>query len=357
MVKRLTGKPSGITAPSGIVYRYFAIIGSGPSVSKVKVDFIVEKAWITANNIDKNKLKVWRAGDTSFTGVPTTIVDEDATSVIVRGEASGFSYWAVTGEKACTGNILLDLPESAEGGESVTATVSGLSNCAGKIVHIRPGSCSGEDVCTITVDGGGGSCGFDAPNATDIYTYYACIDKDGDGSYAGAGESDSATLEVTVAAAEEEEEVPVCGNGICEAGENSENCPQDCPPVPEGPPEITSEDALAAINRATSAISDARKEGKDVSSAFALLQEAVAAYNVGDYAEAKDKADKAVLEALAAEPRAAPVELPITYMALVALVIGAAGIGIYLFKKKGLFKKRGGAKPVTETQVQKGGKV
>jgi hypothetical protein len=33
---------------------------------------------------------------------------------------------------------------------------------------------------------------------------------------------------------------PVCGNGTCETGENSTNCPADCPPSPPTPPVVVS---------------------------------------------------------------------------------------------------------------------
>jgi len=126
---------------------------------------------------------------------------------------------------------------------------------------------------------------------------------------------------------------------------------------------ITSEQALNSITGATTEVSSARKEGKDVTEATALLSEAIMAYNAADYKIAKNKADMAKLTALTAEVPEKPAELPLVYIILGILILAGGG-GLYYANKKGLLKNlkpQGGKAPpapsAPETPSTPGGVV
>jgi len=338
--KKLIGQPGGVSAPPGVPFKYYILSGSVTSgkgnFSKVKVNIVVDKAWITANNIDKNSLKVYRAVGTGFFETPTSTVLEGANSITLKGEADGFSYWAVSGQYGCTGAVTLSLlPQSASSGETVSATAGGLSNCGGKTIYVKAGSCGGQTACSIILSGSGGNCGFTAPEISGDNIYAACVDVDGDGSFVTGGETSTASIFVTVPAVQPNATAAVCGNGVCESGEDSNNCTADCPVI-EQPKKATAEDALAAIKAANTAIADAQKANKDVKSATALYNEAITAYNAYDYETAKTKAEAALAAALGAQPLQA--ELPITFIVLAVVIIAALGGGAFYINKKGGFK-------------------
>jgi PGF-pre-PGF domain-containing protein len=362
---RLTSKPNSINTPSGTVYAYYKIKGEALSLKTVKPTFFVDKAWVTANGVDAATIKVWKtaAGTDTLTALTTTVTEESA-NYIVSASSDSFSYWAITGESGCMGTVSLTVPSTAAGGATVMASISGLSNCAGKVAYVKAGSCSGTTACTAATTAAGGSCSFAVPASAGTYSYYACIDKDGNGAFTGAGETDLASISVTggnitggnVTKA-------VCGNGIIETGEDCDGtqlngqtctglgytggtlaCSASCKLdksgcISELP--VTADQALTAINGATATVSAARGQGKDVTQASALLNQAIAAYNSGDYKTAKTQADAAKAAALAAAA-AKPAELPILYIAAGVLILALGG-GAFYANKKGMLKLGGSA--------------
>ncbi|MEM5814463.1 MAG: hypothetical protein QXD77_01475 [Candidatus Aenigmatarchaeota archaeon] len=360
-VKSFINKPGKLTAPaSGIPYKYYWVSGNSTAVSNVKINFDLPSTWAsgTAN------LKVWRATGSTFSPVTTTHA-ASGSNIIVTGEANGFSYWTVTGETGCSGAVSLSLPSTATGGETVTAKVSGLSNCAGKTGYIKADSCAGATACTFSTSATGGSCNLDVPDETNILTYYACVDMNGNGLFTDAGESDFSNVDVTESGLELGENVTggetgaECGNDNIETGEECDTtqlggttcqdlgyvsgtlkCSADCTfdtgaCISEKP--ATAEDALNAINAATTAVSTARKEGKNVTEAASLLNEAITAYDGGKFDLAKSKADAAKAAAEAAEAAEKPAELPIGAI-IGAVAVLAVGGGLFYANKKGMLK-------------------
>lgn len=389
---KLAGKPYSVSAPNGIVYAYYEIRGQAASLTNVKASFTVDNAWMDNNGIGSDTLKVWRAadGESSFTELDSTIAGAaNGNGDIITASADGFSYWAVTGEQVCSGAVSLSLPSTAETGQTVTASASGLSYCAGHFIYIKKDTCAGTAVCTITAGASGGSCSFALPSTEGDYNYAACVDISGSGTFSGSGESDTATVAVSAPAITG----PVCGDGTCDAGETPTTCPADCTNIGgdngtggvTGPTcgnnileigedcegknlggktcanigqdftggtlkcgadclfdtsgciaavhAVTAQDALAAVKSATDAITTARTDGKDVTSAVTLLNGAIAAYNTGDYASAKTKAEAAQLAAEAAQKSEA--ELPILNVLIVMIMLIAVGGGLYYFFRPG----------------------
>jgi hypothetical protein len=99
----------------------------------------------------------------------------------------------------CSGSVSLNLtPSTTQPGSSVIPSALGLSNCVGKTIYFKNNSCTGTQVssCTLT-DGSCIGSNFTAPSNEGLYTYYACIDKNGDNDFTDSGESSSKILNVT----------------------------------------------------------------------------------------------------------------------------------------------------------------
>lgn len=190
---------------------------------------------------------------------------------------------------------------------------------------------------------------------------------------------------------------PVCGDGTCDTGESTTNCPEDC--LIEEPTsacgnniletdeecdgtklggktckslgqdftggtlacdeyclydtsgciapeetETTPEQAQTSISSATTIIQEMKADGKNTSEATAMLKDAILTYNSGDFAGAKRTADMAKITALAAEDLQKPAELPITAILIGVLVIAAGG-GLYYAMSKGIIKIGAAAAP------------
>jgi len=100
---------------------------------------------------------------------------------------------------ACSGSVMLNLsPSNVESGGLVTPSASNLTSCDNKIIYFKKDSCTGTQMsfCTLTGDGCTGP-DFTAPGSYGMYTYYACIDKNGDGDFTESGENSSKLLNVT----------------------------------------------------------------------------------------------------------------------------------------------------------------
>lgn len=99
----------------------------------------------------------------------------------------------------CSGILSIDLSPSTVGaGESVTATVLGLSQCTNKIVNVKAYSCYGTVICGIRLlTGSDGTCTFSAPSYVGVYPYYACLDINQDGDIGDPGEQAFDLIQVT----------------------------------------------------------------------------------------------------------------------------------------------------------------
>lgn len=110
-VAKLKEKPEDIDdVPTGnttYIYLVLELTSNGSDVSEddietIKINFKVEKSWIEANDIDKEKVTLMRYKNGAWETLTTTYVSEDDTYVYYEAELSGFSTFAVVGEKIIT---------------------------------------------------------------------------------------------------------------------------------------------------------------------------------------------------------------------------------------------------------------
>jgi PGF-pre-PGF domain-containing protein len=69
------------------------------NIDNAIVVFIVEKSWITANNIDEPSIALYRYSDDTWHELVTRKIAEDANSLQFEAETPGFSPFAVSGKK------------------------------------------------------------------------------------------------------------------------------------------------------------------------------------------------------------------------------------------------------------------
>ncbi len=152
-VQQLTERPAGIEiAAPGISYKYLNIVAQNitdADIDFISINFGVERAWITAENIDPDTiaLRKWVAG--AWVSLPTAKVGEDGTYFYYSAESPGLSIFAVSGSVSAPAPaefVLSDLvinPAEVETGETVTISVD-VANVGG-----TAGTCS----VTLTIEG------------------------------------------------------------------------------------------------------------------------------------------------------------------------------------------------------------
>lgn len=124
-VKETTASSAGvsvaISSTEGAVYKYLEITKTNikdTDISSAKINFKVPKSWFTSNNIDKSTIALNRFVNNAWSKLPTTLSSEDATYVYFSATSTGFSVFAITGEKAkpteC-GNSIINSGEECDG--------------------------------------------------------------------------------------------------------------------------------------------------------------------------------------------------------------------------------------------------
>jgi PGF-pre-PGF domain-containing protein len=103
-VQSLSALPSGVPPPSSPSYSYLSISVAkslGDKISEAKVSFKVAKSWITENEIDTGMVALNKYGETSgsWISLPTTKKSESETEINYEAQTTGFSIFAITGEK------------------------------------------------------------------------------------------------------------------------------------------------------------------------------------------------------------------------------------------------------------------
>ena len=86
------------TYSSGMVYKYIQVDHTGiddTHVSGAKIDFKVDKGWLTTNNLDKGVISLVRYSGTQWTVLKTKIVSEDSTYVHYEADSPGLSLYAI----------------------------------------------------------------------------------------------------------------------------------------------------------------------------------------------------------------------------------------------------------------------
>ncbi len=105
-VAKLKAKPEDVTdLPSDktlYIYLHIKLTSDGTSLNDedveiLKINFKVEKTWITSNKIDKQKVTLMRYHNGAWEALITSYLSEDDTYVYYEAELSGLSNFAVVG--------------------------------------------------------------------------------------------------------------------------------------------------------------------------------------------------------------------------------------------------------------------
>jgi PGF-pre-PGF domain-containing protein len=103
-VTKLAGKPASVVHEiSGKVYKYIEINASNlveENISNIKIQFQVNKSWISSNNINRATIALNRYKDNIWQELTTKELSEDNDYLYYEAETPGFSTFAVTGEEA-----------------------------------------------------------------------------------------------------------------------------------------------------------------------------------------------------------------------------------------------------------------
>ncbi len=87
------------SALSNIAYQYMEITKSSSlkdtAISEGKIEFKVEKSWLTQNKLDKNAVALFRYADSKWNELKANILKEDDKLVYYSASTPGFSYFAV----------------------------------------------------------------------------------------------------------------------------------------------------------------------------------------------------------------------------------------------------------------------
>lgn len=95
-VIQIEGKPSGVSAVDGVVYKYLQIDSTGET--SATISFRVEKSWIKANMIKEDTLALYRYSG-SWQELETVRTGEDSSHISYETQTPGFSIFAIAGKK------------------------------------------------------------------------------------------------------------------------------------------------------------------------------------------------------------------------------------------------------------------
>ena len=134
-VQQLTDKPAGIAiGPPGVTYAYLNIVSENitdADIDIVLINFRVEKAWITAENVDPDSIVMrrWDSVAEVWVSLPTTrIGDDDTYYYYYQAESPGLSIFGIGYALAPApaefefSNLVID-PSEVRAGETVTISV------------------------------------------------------------------------------------------------------------------------------------------------------------------------------------------------------------------------------------------
>lgn len=91
-----------IDSPEGEVYNYQEIGANTAEddIDEAMIKANVEKSWLEDQGIDAENVLVNRYDDGEWTGLPTDVVDDNATHIEIEAETPGFSTFSITGEES-----------------------------------------------------------------------------------------------------------------------------------------------------------------------------------------------------------------------------------------------------------------
>ncbi|RLJ01675.1 MAG: hypothetical protein DRP10_03525 [Candidatus Aenigmatarchaeota archaeon] len=105
-VTKLEGKPASVKQEiSGKVYKYLEINAENlneTNLEEAKIQFEVNKTWVLENNLDKNRIYLYRFVNNEWQKLTTRLLNETDNYINYEAETPGFSYFAIGGEeKVC----------------------------------------------------------------------------------------------------------------------------------------------------------------------------------------------------------------------------------------------------------------
>jgi len=125
-ISRLKGLPDAVNELEGDIYQYLYFSTKNidnDAISSADVSFSIPKTWASEKNIDKDKIKLYRYVEPSWTILDTKFDKQDTEYLYYSAYPPGFSYFAVGG-KAETVSKIPKIEESDLVGSAVTVPVS-----------------------------------------------------------------------------------------------------------------------------------------------------------------------------------------------------------------------------------------
>jgi PGF-pre-PGF domain-containing protein len=129
-VTKLAGQPATVIHTiSGKVYKYMEIKGDNINethIDKVKIQFQVNKSWISSNNINRATIALNRYKNNNWERLTTKEVSEDNDYVYYEAETPGFSTFAITGEQIATTTVMAATTIATTTVARVTTTIPSM---------------------------------------------------------------------------------------------------------------------------------------------------------------------------------------------------------------------------------------
>jgi len=102
-VTKLEGKPASVMQEiSGKVYKYLEINTENleeTNLEEARIQFEVNKTWLLENNINKQRVYLYRFANNRWQKLTTRLLNETANYINYEAKTLGFSYFAIAGEK------------------------------------------------------------------------------------------------------------------------------------------------------------------------------------------------------------------------------------------------------------------
>lgn len=136
-VTKLTGQPATVIHNiSGKVYKYIDIEAKNlkdENISVVKIQFQVNKSWISTNKINRATIALNRYKNNNWEKLTTKEVSEDNDYIYYEAESPGFSTFAITGEELVTTSVAATTVETTAMATTVKTTIPAIPTEVGGI--------------------------------------------------------------------------------------------------------------------------------------------------------------------------------------------------------------------------------
>jgi len=139
-VTKLADKPAAITQTvTGNVYHYIEVNKTNitdVNINLTAIRFEVEKSWLTANNINKSTIALYRYSDNVWNKLQTTEMIEETTTVLYEAISPGLSVFAISGEVKAAAPTAEQLPTEEKPPEEKVLPVIPVKGKGGFLVTI-----------------------------------------------------------------------------------------------------------------------------------------------------------------------------------------------------------------------------